>query len=75
MLLSSQAMKKILIISYFFPPCNLTPSQRTISWARLLHKHGYYPIVITRRWDTKINSAKQISVATPHRVYFFLDHH
>ena len=35
-------MKKILIISYFFPPCNLTASQRVSSWAKYLNKSGYY---------------------------------
>ena len=49
-------MKKILIISYFFPPCNLTASQRADSWAKNLHKFGYYPIVITRNWNHDIKN-------------------
>tara|TARA_B110001452_G_scaffold263086_1_gene264030 strand:- start:78 stop:1370 length:1293 start_codon:yes stop_codon:yes gene_type:complete len=49
-------MKKILIISYFFPPCNLTASQRVSSWAKHLNKSGYYPIVITRKWERHIKS-------------------
>ena len=49
-------MKKILIISYFFPPCNLTASQRVHSWAKYLHKSGYYPIIITRKWEKHITS-------------------
>ncbi len=44
-------MKKVLIISLFFPPCNLPASQRAFSWANYLHKFGYYPIILTRRWD------------------------
>lgn len=47
-------MKKILIISYFFPPCNLTASNRVYSWAKYLKEFGYEPIVITRNWDIKI---------------------
>jgi glycosyltransferase involved in cell wall biosynthesis len=47
-------LKKILIISYFFPPCNLTASQRAYNWAKHLKDFGYDPIVITRRWDTSI---------------------
>tara|TARA_B100001287_G_scaffold238699_1_gene212264 strand:- start:229 stop:1515 length:1287 start_codon:yes stop_codon:yes gene_type:complete len=49
-------MKKILIISYFYPPCNLTASQRVHSWAKYLHKSGYYPVIITRKWEKHITS-------------------
>ncbi len=49
-------MKKILIISYFYPPCNLTASQRVNSWAKYLHKSGYYPIIITRKWEKNVTS-------------------
>ena len=57
-------MKKLLIISYFFPPCNLTASQRVFSWARYFHLFNIYPIIITRRWDLPIKhmgDANQIS--------------
>ncbi len=57
-------MKKVLIISYFFPPCNLTASQRTYAWARYLKQWGYAPIVITRRWDHKINLLSDVSKRT-----------
>ena len=43
-------MKKILILSYFFSPCNLTASQRSGSWAKYLQNYGFYPIVVTRKW-------------------------
>jgi hypothetical protein len=43
-------MQKVLIISYFFPPCNLTAAQRVGSWEKYLPEHGFYPIVITRNW-------------------------
>ncbi|MEO0552462.1 MAG: hypothetical protein AAF149_04650 [Bacteroidota bacterium] len=46
-------MQKILILSYFFPPSNLTASQRIEGWAKNLSKFGYYPIVITRNWDVQ----------------------
>ena len=49
-------MKKVLILSYFYPPCNLTASQRVGAWAKYLSLFGYYPIVVTRNWDKKINS-------------------
>ena len=49
-------MKKILIISYFFPPCNLTASQRAYNWGKHFKELGYDPIIITRKWDYPINT-------------------
>lgn len=49
-------MKKVLIISYFFPPCNLTASQRTYNWGKYFKEFGYDPIIITRKWDYPINT-------------------
>ena len=49
-------MKKVLIISYFFPPCSLTAGQRAQGWANYLSEHGYYPTIITRRWDQEIKT-------------------
>ena len=53
-------MKKVLIISYFFPPCNLTASQRSMGWARYLKNEGWDPIVITRNWDKHIANPNDI---------------
>lgn len=47
-------MKKILIISYCFPPCNLTSSQRVFSWAKYLSECGWHPIIVCRRWEKEI---------------------
>lgn len=47
-------MKKVLILSYYFPPCNLTPSERIYSWAKYFKEFGYYPIIVTRNWDLEI---------------------
>ncbi|PWL30504.1 MAG: hypothetical protein DCO96_05880 [Fluviicola sp. XM-24bin1] len=44
-------MKRILIISYFYPESAFVGGQRTHYWAENLHKHGYYPIVVTRNWN------------------------
>jgi|SRR5690554_23391 len=44
-------MKKVLIISYFYPPANFVGAQRTSAWAKYLHEYGYYPIIITRQWN------------------------
>lgn len=54
-------MQKVIILSYFFPPCNLTASQRAYGWARSLNKYGYYPIVITRSWDITIHKPEDAS--------------
>jgi glycosyltransferase involved in cell wall biosynthesis len=63
-------MQRILLISYFFPPCNLTASERVSSWARHLNKFGYYPVVISRRWDNKIKNLSDVSLATPEEVLY-----
>jgi len=53
-------MKKVLILSYFFPPCNLTASQRSMGWARYLKEQGWDPIVITRNWEQHISSPNKM---------------
>lgn len=63
-------MEKVLVISYFFPPCNLTASQRAFSWAKYLRKFGCRPVILTRRWDHKINTLADVSRATPDEVIF-----
>ncbi len=44
-------MRKILVFSYFFPPCPLTASNRVQGIVSNLHKFGFYPIVVTRHWN------------------------
>ena len=44
-------MRKVLIISYFFPPCNFVGAERTGFWADNLYKEDIYPIVLTRNWN------------------------
>ncbi|MCB9257619.1 MAG: hypothetical protein H6579_10845 [Chitinophagales bacterium] len=46
-------MQKVLIISYFFPPCNLTAANRIGSWQQYLPSQGFYPIILTRNWTGK----------------------
>ncbi|HOV11254.1 MAG TPA: hypothetical protein PLT47_06795 [Bacteroidales bacterium] len=57
-------MKKVLIISYFFPPSTFTGSFRIYSWAKYLSRFGWYPIVVTRRWDFPVNNYKDMSATT-----------
>lgn len=44
-------MKKVLIISYFFPPANFAGSYRIVSWAKYLRDFGIYPVIVTRCWN------------------------
>lgn len=57
-------MKKVLIISYFFPPCSLTASERVFSWAKWLNKFGYYPVIVTRKWENRLKALKDVSIPT-----------
>lgn len=61
-------MKNIIIISYFFAPCNLTASQRALGWVKYLKEFGYYPVVITRNWDVKIKKQSDISAPSGKKV-------
>ncbi|MEO7049095.1 MAG: glycosyltransferase [Ferruginibacter sp.] len=51
-------MKKILVLSYYFAPCNLTPAERVYSFAKYFNDMGYYPVIVTRNWDIPINHAR-----------------
>ncbi|MDD2635206.1 MAG: hypothetical protein PHW82_06865 [Bacteroidales bacterium] len=53
-------MKKVLILAYFYPPCNLTAARRAEAFAVYLNKFGYYPIVVTRAWLKEINSPADV---------------
>jgi len=44
-------MKKVLILSYYYPPANFVAAERIASWIKYLSKYGVYPIVITRNWN------------------------
>lgn len=52
-------MQKVLILTHFFPPCNLTAAQRSWSWTQDLHQFGYHPIIVTRHWT---NGPEQHSI-------------
>jgi glycosyltransferase involved in cell wall biosynthesis len=49
-------LKNILIISYFYPPCTLTASQRPYGWVKYFIDFGFKPTVITRNWDIQISN-------------------
>jgi glycosyltransferase involved in cell wall biosynthesis len=56
-------LKKIVLVSFYFSPCTLTPSQRLSYWAENFHKLGYYPIVVTRAWDKEIKTHHDTKIA------------
>lgn len=64
MIKSGISLEPVLIIAYYFPPCNRTPAERMASWAEHLHKHGYYPTIITRKWERDIKTLADTSVPT-----------
>lgn len=43
-------MKKVLIVSYYFPPYTGIEGHRAFSWYTHFKNTGLYPIVITRLW-------------------------
>lgn len=49
-------MRKILLVSFYFSPCTLTPSQRITYWAQNFHRFGFYPIVVTRAWTKELKT-------------------
>ncbi len=57
-------MEPVLILSYFYPPCNLTASQRTDAWVRYFPEFGLEPILITRNWDIPIKNQYDINLPT-----------
>jgi glycosyltransferase involved in cell wall biosynthesis len=63
-------MRNVIVISYFFPPCNLTASQRVYSWAKYLHLFGIYPTIVTRRWDHEITKLSDVSKSTLNEVLY-----
>lgn len=56
-------MKKVLIISYFYPPCNLPASNRVLGWAAYFNDFGLYPIIVTRHWDKPINKQEDLHLS------------
>lgn len=45
-------MRKVLIISYYFPPLNMIASKRYGTMCKYLEKYGYQPYIITTNPDT-----------------------
>lgn len=51
---ATQATRRVLILTYYYPPCNLTAARRPASWVRYLPEFGYEVVVVTRCWDRPV---------------------
>lgn len=54
-------MKKIILLSYYYPPSNFAGSYRIASFAKYLNEYGYYPIVITRHAPDNCGSFRDMA--------------
>lgn len=43
--------KRVLIVSYYYPPCTGAPSWRALSWASRFSEKGIEAVVLTRHWN------------------------
>lgn len=57
-------MNRILVLSWFYPPCNLTAAQRTRAWGEYFHEKKIYPIIITRNWNIPIHETEDAHLPT-----------
>ncbi len=53
-------MRRVMILSYFYPPCSLTAAQRPASWAKYLPEFGFFPLVVTRCWDAPVREPRDM---------------
>ena len=49
-------MKKVLIVTYYFPPCPTPGAQRIKSWFEQLPENGIKTTIITRHWNENIQN-------------------
>jgi hypothetical protein len=69
-------LKKILILSYFFPPCNLTASSRPYGWAKYFYLADYYPVIVTRKWEAPVRQYSDLSMSTSNQIeHYKYDHY
>jgi hypothetical protein len=43
--------EKIIVLTEYYPPCNLTAAQRPFSWTKYLKNFGYYTVVFCKNFD------------------------
>jgi hypothetical protein len=57
-------MKKVLIVTYYFPPnTTIVSSFRPYSWYCEFEKHGLLPVVVTRHWTDKPVRSSEEAIA------------
>lgn len=61
-------MKKVLVLSYYFRPCNHSVAHRANGWADYLKEFGYYPIILTRNWEVPLKEAKDYFIPTGEKI-------
>ncbi len=44
-------MRRLLLLTYYYPPCNLAPTRRVMNWVECLPGLGWRPIVVCRHWS------------------------
>lgn len=58
-------MKKVLIVSYFFPPVNVIASKRYGTMCKYFEKNGYIPYVLTTKHDENIGTNLRLDYKLP----------
>ncbi len=53
-------VKKILILTYHYPPLNVIASIRAQAYAQNLHRHGWAPTVVTFDWQERTGEISTI---------------
>lgn len=58
-------MKKILIVSYFFPPVNMIASKRYGTMCKYFEENGYMPYVLTTKHDEATAEGMRLDLNIP----------
>ena len=56
--------KRILILSFYFPPCTGTGAPRPYSWAKVFVENGYEVTVASKHWTGKEKNWSQMVAST-----------
>jgi glycosyltransferase involved in cell wall biosynthesis len=60
-------LRRVLLFSFYYPPCNGTPAPRPYSWARVFARRGYKVTVVTRHWKDSDNTWEDYINSTEER--------
>lgn len=58
-------MKKVLIVSYYFPPINMIAAKRYGTMCKYLEEYGYKPYIITTRHDKNCGLNVRLDLVSP----------